>query len=114
MNLPLIIDRAKNRDLVVAPPGRIVLEIRLDGTPSFAMSNAVVAFQSELEDLFLRRTQAIAGGRGCLFVQFDLGDVSDKEQCRIDGFFANPANTDYFRRRYGITNIEVKRTPKYT
>jgi hypothetical protein len=114
MDLSTIIYRAKHRDLAVAPPGLAVLEIRLDGTPSFAMSNAVVAFQSELEDLFLRRTEVVAGGAGCLFVQFHLGDVRTKEQNRIEAFFAKPANTDYFWRRYGITSIELKRTPKYT
>jgi hypothetical protein len=114
MDLATIIDKAKRRGAVMAPSGRAVVEIRLDGTPSHMMSNAVAAFQGELEDIFLRRTEIVAGGSGCLIVDFDLGDIDAGEVQRIAAFVQDERNLAYFRRRYGINAITVRQTPRYS
>jgi hypothetical protein len=114
MDLSTIIEAAKRRNAVLAPSGRLVVEIRLDGTPSHLMSNAVAAFQGELEDIFLRKSHIIAGGSGCLIVEFDIGDVAPKDQARIDAFFQDERNLAYFRRRYGINAVALRQTPRYS
>ncbi len=114
MELVTIIDKAKQRGAVPAPSGSTVIEIRIDGTPSHLMTNAIVAFQGEIEDLLLRRSQIIAGGSGCLIVQFDAGALETDQQRWIDAFFRDQANLDYFRRRYGINSIELRQTPLYS
>ena len=110
MELATIIDEAKRRSTVLAPPGSVVVEIRLDGSPSHLMTNAVAAFQAELEDIFLRRTQIAGGGAGCLVVEFDLGDITTQDRERVAAFFGDERNVAYFRRRYGINAITVKQT----
>jgi hypothetical protein len=112
--LATIIDKAKEGKAVAAPAGRTVIEIRLDTAPSHVLSNAVAAFQGELEDIFLRHTQIVAGGSGCLIVDFDLGDLSQHDKNQIAAFFQDPSNLGYFQRRYGIATIALRRTLRYS
>jgi hypothetical protein len=114
MEIAVIIDRAKSRGAILAPSGRTIVEIRLDGTPSHMMTNAVAVFQGELEDIFLRPVTVVAGGSGCLIVEFDLGDISQAEKEKAAAFFQNERNLTYFRDRYGINAIEVRQTPRYS
>ncbi len=114
MNLATIIDKAKDGKAIAAPSGRSVVEIRLDAAPSHVMSNAVAAFQGELEDIFLRRTQIVAGGSGCLIVDFDLGELSQQDKDQIATFFQDQRNLAYFQRRYGIATIALRRTSQYS
>jgi hypothetical protein len=114
MDLATIIDSAKRRGAILPPSDRSVVEIRLDGTPSHLMSNAVAAFQGELEDVFLRRTTIVGGGSGCLVVEFDLGDVSQDEKKRIAAFLQDERNLAYFRRRYGVNAMALKQSPRYS
>jgi hypothetical protein len=74
------------------------------------MSNAVAAFQSELEDLFLLRARIVGGGAGCLYVEFGLGPLGQDDQQRIGTFFDDAANLAYFQRRYGINAITLRPT----
>jgi hypothetical protein len=110
LDLNAIIETAKRRSAVRAPGGRTLVQIRLDGTPSYAMSNAVAAFQAELEDLSLRRTELVSGGAGCLLVDFDMGDISDSDRDRLSAFFQDGKNLEYFPNRYGINAIQVRQT----
>ncbi len=62
LELAEIVSAAKKRDALRPPSGNPVIEIRLDGSPTHLMSNAVAAFQREIEDVFLRRTEIAGGG----------------------------------------------------
>jgi hypothetical protein len=109
MDLVRVVEAAKRRDSIRAASGEPVIEIRIDGSPSHLMSNAVAAFQSELEDVFLLRTRIVGGGSGCLYVEFGLGPLGQDDQQRIAAFFENADNLAYFQRRYGINAITLKR-----
>jgi hypothetical protein len=108
MDLARIIETAKRRDTIAAQSEDTVIEIRLDGTPSYLMSNAVAAFQSEVQDIFLHRASIVGGGSGCLYVEFALADLASADRQRVKAFFSNPDNLAYFQRRYGINAITLK------
>lgn len=107
MSLPEVLRLAQAGSYTPPLQGRPVIRAAIAADPSPWSRNVVAALHAELEQILGLPLVVSGGGRGCIQMIFDIGDLAPDERRRIALLLVDAEMREYLFDRYGLGWLSV-------
>ncbi|MDX2289295.1 MAG: hypothetical protein NW217_10810 [Hyphomicrobiaceae bacterium] len=88
------------------PIDKNILFVEFSGEPSWMHASKITSFWADMEQLFGKPLELVAGGDGCVWAYFDVGILMREEASSISRMI-NGELKEKIRERYGATQVRL-------